>query len=618
MCGILGFVGARFPDKKSLIESGLSSMSHRGPDARGVWLSKDNLVGLGHVRLSIIELTEAGSQPMVGGNERYIIVFNGEIYNFRSIRQELAGEGYNFVGESDTEVLLKSYIHWGERCVNKIQGMFSFCIYDAEKMQMFLARDRVGEKPLYYAHHNGSLSFSSEIKGLLVDRTLNRKVSLGAIDKLLMMGYVPADLCIFESVKKVPAGCALTYKIANDTVDVYRYWQMPDYAPVEDEEALLDEFCYLLEQSVQKQMIADVPIGVLLSGGVDSSLVTAMAAKAQNKVKTFSVRFPGYGRFDETEHARLVANFFGTEHVELVPSFSSIDVLPKLAAQYDEPIFDSSIIPTYLVCELVKGHCKVALGGDGGDELFGGYKHYSRLIKMKRYASKVPLKLRANVSMNLCEMLPTGFKGRNWIRAMGQDFEGSVPLIACYFDRQEREKLLPGLTHTNGFADDDFEKLMPRIDDFLQRATRLDFNNYLTEDILVKVDRASMLNSLEMRAPFLDQNVIEFAFQKVPSKLKANLTKRKIFLRKVCDRVLPKDFDSSRKQGFSIPLAQWLGTNEWRDLIHEFLLENEHGLFKREVVRELYDGQMKGRSNSERLFGLLMIELWRSEYGAYL
>ena len=404
------------------------------------------------------------------------------------------------------------------------------------------------------------------------------------------------------------------------TAEVSRYWREPDLtteaaAGTADEVALVDELEWLLEGAVRQQLVADVPVGVLLSGGVDSSLITAMAVRASNQVKTFTVSFPGYGSLDETEHARLIAQHFNTDHTELVAQSAGADLLSQLARQFDEPIVDSSMIPTFLVSQLVRQQCTVALGGDGGDELFGGYGHHSRLLWMKERLGGIPAPFRTAVAVSAERLLPVGLKGRNWLQGLGTDLNSGLPLIAYYFDANTRRKLMSRAGHWCAIGESVMKALVPVHTDLLQRATRMDFQNYLPEDILVKVDRASMLNSLEVRAPLLDRRLTEFAFAKVPSRLKATQHDKKILLKRLTERVLPRQFDRRRKQGFSIPLAEWLKAGPFRDLFHEVLLDVEC-LFDQRTVTGLLAGQDRGRSNAERLFALVLFELWRREYEA--
>jgi asparagine synthase (glutamine-hydrolysing) len=333
----------------------------------------------------------------------------------------------------------------------------------------------------------------------------------------------------------------------------------------------------------------------------------------QIRLKTFTIGFPGHGILDETLHARLIADHFGTNHTELEAKPITADLLPKLAYQFDEPIIDSSMIPTYLVTKLVREQCTVALGGDGGDELFGGYGHYSRLLKMERSAANIPLSIRRLVAKLAGHTLPVGFKGRNWLQGLGVDLKNGVPLIASYFDLSARDQLLPIGVRQRLKSEEILNNSVANSPNLIDRATRLDFQNYLAEDILVKVDRASMLNSLEMRAPFLDYRLINFAFEKVPPSLKASISDRKILLKRLTAKLLPPEFDRQRKQGFSIPLSTWLKRGPFRDLFHETLLQPDC-IFNRKVVKNLLSNQDRGYANSERLFGLVMFELWRKAY----
>jgi asparagine synthase (glutamine-hydrolysing) len=618
MCGIAGFISQNVLQNQTWLVAARDTMIHRGPDNAGEWWSSDGRVGLAHRRLAIIDLSPAGHQPMHDASGTLTIIFNGEIYNFQELRSQLKSKGHQFRSDSDTEVILAAYREWGTECLSHLNGMFAFALYDARQQTVFLARDRAGEKPLFYHQANGELRFASELKALLADPALSRRINPEALDCYLAIGYIPGDRCILQDFKKLPPAHALLFHLQTGQSKLWRYWQLPELEMAKsdlDEVALLDELEHLLEDSVRRQLVADVPVGVLLSGGVDSSLVTAMAVRASSKVKTFTIRFPGHAKHDETEHARLIARHFQTEHIELECPSATADLLPQLARQFDEPIMDSSMIPSFLVSQLVRQHCTVALGGDGGDELFGGYGHYSRLLWMKKKLGAIPHPLRRCVALASKHILPTGFKGRNYLQGLGVDLNNGLPTIAVCFDAAERRRLLATESgwHTN--AESIVKSRVPLHPDLLQRATRIDFSNYLAEDILVKVDRASMLNSLEVRAPLLDYRLIEFAFGKVPSRLKATPTEKKILLKRLVHRVLPPEFDRHRKQGFSIPLDQWLQTGPFHDLFRT-TLQDPSSIFDQSVVRGLLKGQANGRSNSERLFALVLFELWRNEYKA--
>jgi asparagine synthase (glutamine-hydrolysing) len=382
----------------------------------------------------------------------------------------------------------------------------------------------------------------------------------------------------------------------------------------ETEEALVEELERLLEGAVRRQLVADVPVGVLLSGGLDSSLIAAMASRATSAVRTFTIRFPGHGDYDETAHARLIATHFATQHSELDAAEATPELLPALARQFDEPLVDSSMFPTYLVTRLVRQHCTVALGGDGGDELFGGYTSYDRLLRSESRMHRTPPLVRRSLAMAATAAMPLGVKGRSFIQQFDADLESSLPTASVLFDRANRRRLMPRVSPPERAAEVIREERISRASDLLQRATRTDFENYLPEDVLVKVDRASMLNSLEVRAPLLDAQVVDFAFRRVPSSLKATPQGRKILLKRLAARVLPSSFDVQRKQGFSIPLGTWLRSGPWHDAFRQVLLSVESTVFDHRQVSRLLDGQARGRSNSERLFALMMFELWRREY----
>jgi asparagine synthase (glutamine-hydrolysing) len=613
MCGIAGIASRRRVTDRQWLNAGCAAMAHRGPDDSGVWWSPNGNVGLGHRRLAIIDLSPGGHQPMHDQANHLSMVFNGEIYNYVDLRDILKAKGHKFQTQSDTEVVLAAYAEWGLECLSHLNGMFAIALYDAKKGLLFLARDRAGEKPLFYSATGSEIRFASELKGLFADLSFSRKIDPAALDCYLAMGYVPGEGCMLQGVRKLPPAHALTFDVRSGKTDVWRYWRMPPAPDFDghDDESLVEELEGLLADSVRRQLVADVPVGVLLSGGVDSSLVTAMAARASSRVKTFTVGLQGHGKFDEASYARLVANHFGTEHIELQAGDTSPDILNLLARQYDEPLVDSSMIPTFLVSRLVRQHCTVALGGDGADEMFGGYEQHKRILLLKSRVERVPLSFRRFFAAAGDAALPTGFRGLNWIRALGVDFDTQLPFIATHFGPRERRALMGPDWKTP--ADKIRDARVPPAADLLQRDTRMDFENYLPEDILVKVDRSSMLASLEMRAPFLDFRISEFAFGKVPGRLKASSTERKILLKRLCRKVLPPQFDANRKQGFSIPLPGWLKAGPWRDFFSDVLLDPKC-TFDRQVVSDLIEGHGTRRNNSERLFGLTLFELWRRSY----
>ena len=617
MCGIIGWAN-RSGDTGSIswLEQGLHSMHHRGPDGSGIWISDDHKTVFGHNRLSIIDLSLEGNQPMVNGDGDLCITFNGEIYNYLDLKKELVGAGYSFRSNSDTEVLLAGYHAWGTGILNKVNGMFAFAIWNKAHQKIFIARDRAGEKPLFYFQNDREILFASELKGLFAYNDRFNRIDIDSFNEFLAEGYVPSERSIIMGVKKLPPAHAIEYDLATGECKKWRYWQLPEYqepAGINTGiDALAEELEGLLANSVRRQLVADVPVGVLLSGGLDSSLVTAMAARAAKKVKTFTVSFPGHKKYNEAPHARLIADHFGTEHTELVAEPTSLALLSKLAGQYDEPIMDSSMIPTFLVSEQIRQHCTVALGGDGGDELFGGYSHYDKLLQLKNRTKHIPHFLKRAMAFVSDRYLATGYKGRSWLQALSTDLNNGLPLIASYFSSPDRHKLLSD----EAYRETESSRMarVPLANNLLDRAMRMDYYNYLPEDILVKVDRASMLCSLEVRAPMLDYRIIEFAFSKVPTDFKATAERKKILLKKVAATVLPPSFDQQRKQGFSIPIADWLSKKEWQDFFREVLFDRGQDIFNKKYITQMLDKQQHGYANGERLFGLVQFELWRKQY----
>lgn len=619
MCGIIG-IAARTPvSDRAALARGRDAFCHRGPDAADAWWSEDGRVGLAHRRLAIIDLSERGRQPMADARDDYRIVFNGEIYNFEEVRAALAGRGHEFRTRTDTEVILEAYREWGTECLSHLNGMFAFALFDRSRQTIFLARDRAGEKPLFYRRTSNGLTFASELKGLfLADPTATRRLSHGAFQQYLAFGYVTDGECIIDGIEKLAAAHAAEYHVGDGSWRVWQWWSLPEppEAAAPDAERLVDELEALLTTSVRRQLVADVPVGVLLSGGLDSSIIAALAARQSGRVRTFNIAFPGSGSYDESPYARAVAAHCGTEHTELVAEPATVDLLPRLAIQYDEPIADSSMVPTYLVSRLIRQHATVALGGDGGDELFGGYPHYSWLLRQVELRRCIPAGARA-VAASLAARLPAGTRGRNQLLGLRGGIGQAIAHVNMYFDQRSRRALSPlaapgGLRIEALRADYAPERYSP-----LQRATRTDFGTYLTDDILVKVDRASMLTSLEVRAPFLDADVIELAFGRVPDPLRATARERKVLLRRLGARLLPRDMDLRRKQGFMLPLHQWFG-GPWGTYMESVLRDAPPSLFRPAAIDSLFAGQRRGRNNVQRIFALTVFELWRREYGISL
>lgn len=618
MCGIVGLALSVPAVDRHPLTAMRDAMLHRGPDDAGEWWSADGRVGLAHRRLAIIDLSPAGHQPMLDSTGKIAVVLNGEIYNFRALRHELEAKGHPFHSRSDTEVLLAAYREWGTDCLSHLNGAFAFGIYDSARRCLFLARDRVGEKPLFYSMAGGTLTFASELKALMANPGFTRRLNLDALEYYLAFGYVPGSHCILENVNKLAPAHALTFHVDSGEARLWRYWQLPEppQGRKYPEEELEKQFEQLFEDAVRKQLVADVPVGVLLSGGVDSSLIAAMAARvSSHPVKTFTIAFPGHGAYDDAPYARIVAKHFGTEHVELAPDQTSAELLPMLARQYDEPMADSSMVPTFLVTQLVRQQVKVALSGDGGDELFGGYLPYSQIQSQERVRRLIPYPIRRMAKHFAMDVLPTGLRGRNYIINLMSDLRDGLARSSAYFDISLRSRILAPLGRKRAVFDAEALKrglIMTQYSP-LQQATRLDFNTTLPDAYCVKMDRASMLNSLEVRAPFMDYRLIEFAFGQVPDNLRASTRERKILSRRLAKRLLPRQLDLERKQGFSLPLQAWF-KGGWGRYMENVLAESDPNLFDPHVIKGLLAGQRHGRTNTSRLFALTVFELWRREY----
>jgi asparagine synthase (glutamine-hydrolysing) len=615
MCGIVGFAGGAPIGAESLAAM-RDSMAHRGPDDCGLWYSKDGQVGFGHRRLSIIDLSAGGHQPMSDQSGSIHITFNGEIYNFRELRVQLEELGHRFATATDTEVILEAFIEWQEDFASHLVGMFALALYDDRRRVLYLVRDRAGEKPLFLWHSGNRLVFGSELKALFMAPDFPRRLDHTAFQHYLAFAYVPRDLCLIEGVEKLLPGHLLRFDVATGQLSKRRYWDLPRFegsaaraSPAE----LVEELDALLEASVRRQMVADVPVGILLSGGVDSSLVTAMAARVSTVTpRTFTVTFRGHAAHDEGPHARLVANHFGTDHTELPAEAASVTLLPQLARQYDEPIGDSSIVPTFLVSRLIRQHATVALGGDGGDELFGGYPLYTWASRLGRLQTLVPRPIRRLVA-GAARRLPVGTRGRNYLIAAGEAGFDPLARVGLFFDEQWRQALLTSPDSGRPSPDEVRRSMTEGAVTMLQAAQRSDFRSYMVDDILVKVDRASMLASLETRAPFLDPALIEFAFRTVPDRWKVHGRERKILLRRLAARLLPPELDLRRKQGFAIPIGQWFA-GDWGTFIREVLSEAPAAIFRRRAIDDLLRGQERTGNQIQRLFALTMFELWRREY----
>lgn len=615
MCGIIGVASANPLKNRQWLKRGMQRLFHRGPDGDGEYWSEDGRVGLGHRRLAIQDLSRLGAQPMLSEDKSIAITFNGEIYNFRSLRLKLKKKGYNFYSDSDTEVLLHAYNAWGKDFLGYLDGMFALAVYDKKKNTVFLARDRAGEKPFVYYCTTSSIYFASELKGLLANKELPRCLNVEALQSYLAFGYLLGDQCILNGYHKLPPGYAIEFSLESGLISKWQYWDLPEYIDEVVDQSLdkhlVDDLESLLQESVNQQLAADVPVGILLSGGVDSSLITAMAVRSTDSVQTFTVSFPTNKSKDESAHARLIASHFGTRHTELPLPTVTPELMAALAVSLDEPLADSSIIPTYLICRTISQQCSVALGGDGADELFGGYHSYVRQTKLVNQLGWVPELIRRILARRLLDIMPLGMKGRGFAEQFGQDYKYGIPWSTFMFDQKTRRAILPMLPE-NDSAEAFYASLIPRSGDLINRATRFDFYCYLPNDILVKVDRCSMANSLELRSPFLSRKVIDFAFSRVPSRLKATSRNKKILLKRLAERMLPNTFDMQRKQGFTPPLADWFVSESFQSLLKDTILSQDC-IFDQSAMESLMARVRIGR-NADRILAVVMLELWRREF----
>jgi asparagine synthase (glutamine-hydrolysing) len=635
MCGLAGFIDLRHTAPLRQLDSIVRAMAdrlrHRGPDDAGTWVDEATGVALGHRRLSIVDLSPSGRQPMISASGRYVIIFNGEIYNFLDLRQELEGKGYRFGGHSDTEVMLAAFDAWGVLpTLKRLIGMFAFALWDRQDRTLILARDHLGIKPLYYAHGDGVFLFGSELKAIRAHPLWRPSIDRDAVAGYMRFGYVPGPLSIWREARKLMPGTMLTMRPGAEP-ETAAFWRLADNEPAAavatDEEAVsaLDE---LLRDAVRRQMVADVPLGAFLSGGIDSSTVVAlMQAQSGRAVKTFSIGFNERG-YDEAPQARAVAQHLGTDHSELyVTSAQALDVVPHLTEWYDEPFSDSSQIPTYLVSKLARGDVTVALSGDGGDETFGGYDRYFYGVKLWRGTRRVPGPMRplirgavTSVPASAWDIAghliparwrPVRFGERVHKAARLLDLNGPEAIYRRLVSQwQDPDDVVVDGREPKGMLWD--KMVRPTMPDFFSRMQFLDTLTYLPDDILTKVDRASMAVSLECRVPLLDHRVVEFG-RRLPHKLKERSGKGKWLLRQVLARYVPTALVERPKMGFGVPIDHWLRgpLRDWAEalLSRESLVR--HGLLRPEPICAAWDAHMSGEQNLQYpLWAALMLQSW--------
>ncbi len=642
MCGIAGLLTFHSAVSRQqlhdIAEAMNVSLRHRGPDDEGIWLDADAPVALTHRRLSIVDLSPAGHQPMSSSDGRFVITYNGEVYNREEIRPELAARGIRFRGHSDTEVMLEAFSAYGiSATVKRLIGMFAFGVWDRRERTLTLVRDRLGIKPMYWAKFGGLFLFGSELKALRAHPGWTPRINRGAVAAFLRLNYVPAPHTIYEGVHKLEPGSILTLPW-NGEPHIERFWDaravahsgLADPLRASDRE-LTDRLEELLKDSVRRRMVADVPVGAFLSGGIDSSTVAAlMQAANAGKVRTYTIGFDIAG-FDEARHAAAVAKHLGTEHTELtVTAQEVLNVIPRLPDFYDEPFADSSQIPTYLVSAMTRRHVTVALSGDGGDELFAGYNRYRLATRMWRALSLLPRSVRHGMSATL-----TGISAERWSQLLSflparlrpeqvgdklhklatvLNLGNSDAIYRRLVTHWEPDQLLSGVAEPRGILWD--PSVADDIPSLLERMQFLDLVTYLPDDILTKVDRASMAVALEARVPLLDHRVVEFSWR-LPSSTKIRNGKTKWLLRQVLDRHVPRELIERPKMGFGIPLGEWLRgpLRDWAETLLSERRLREAGLLDAAVVRRHWDEHLQGHRNWQYLlWDVLMLEAWRERW----
>jgi asparagine synthase (glutamine-hydrolysing) len=627
MCGIFGSFNL---DRNSTLDSRIAQqmgehLNHRGPDQEGLY--QDHSICLGHRRLSIIDLSEAGRQPMPNEDKTLWIVFNGEIYNYQELRPELEKHGHRFRSNTDTEVILHLFESEGEACVNKLRGMFAFAIWNSRDEILFIARDRLGKKPLYYYFDSRVFAFASEMKALLLHPRVAKEIDLQAVDEYLSYQYVPAPRSIFRDIRKLPPAHTLVCK--RHDLRLEKYWE-PDFTrkiSFQSEKELETGVINQLEECTRIRLKSDVPLGAFLSGGVDSSAVVALMARNMNTpVKTFSIGFEEED-YSELKYARRVAGLFQTDHHEFVVKPDTVEILPKLVWHYDEPFSDSSALPAYYLSQMTREHVTVALNGDGGDEAFAGYEKYLAM-RFFSYLNQLPERGR-RLLQRLGNSLPEQAEKRNLLRKFKRFLKTStgnfttdyLGLMTLFDDRSKKVLYTPEFAHhleVNPPADRFLISLLEQGSSlhWIDRISRTDYESYLPNDLLAKVDIASMAHSLELRSPFLDHKFVEFSAS-LPPQLKLNGTKTKDLLKRALGKILPEDILNRKKMGFGVPLNHWF-RGPLQKFARETLLSKsslKRHYFEAEQVGQLLSEHAAGRKDhAYKLWNLLVLEIWHQVF----
>ena len=638
MCGFAGYlgsVGGAAIDHLALLERMASAIAHRGPDDNGTWYDLEAQIGMGHRRLSIVDLSMAGHQPMQAANGRYVLVFNGEIYNHLDLRHELASDALTrWRGHSDTETLLAGFERWGiEETVKRATGMFAFALWDRQTRVLTLGRDRVGEKPLYYGWQGGCFLFGSELKALKRHPAFVGAVDRNALAQYLRYNYVPSPASIYAGIQKLAPGCLLKVSLSDKIPHIVPYWSLSQVVgaglanPLQISEAqAVTELEHMLKRVVQRQMVADVPVGAFLSGGVDSSLITAlMQSQSAQPINTFTIGFTE-SDYNEAVYAKAVAKHLGTVHTELyVTPEQATSSIPLMATLYDEPFADSSQIPTYLVAKLARQQVIVSLSGDGGDEIFCGYNRYFYTARYWKWISALPVSLRSGIADTITSVTPTTWNRFAAVLPMsspgdklhkGADILTSSSLGTLYDNLVSSWTSPSSVVLGTDWSPASIGSATAPPLNALSAAERmmfLDTLTYLPDDILVKLDRASMAVSLESRVPFLDHELLEFAWR-MPLRYKLHGRTTKLPLRQILEKYVPTNLTDRPKMGFGVPIGAWLRgpLRDWAEhLLDRKRLLND-GFFNPDPVREKWEEHLSGRRNwSAQLWALLMFQSWQ-------
>jgi len=625
MCGIAGktYLDGQRPVDPGLIQKMMDVIAHRGPDGEGKLVRGS--VGLGHRRLSIIDLRPTGAQPMCNEDGTVWIVFNGEIYNFPELRAELVSRGHVFRSTTDTEVIIHLYEELGVNCLHKLRGMFAFAIWDEKQRTLFLARDRVGIKPLYYCQTTKALVFGSEIKSLLMDPEVPRDLNPQALDRFLTYLYLPGKGTLFREVQKLEPGNYLVAR--NGAVEQKQYWDL-HYEPSDrwgDISEAAEELSDLIRRTVKDHMISDVPVGFLASGGVDSTALLSYAVEETDKqIQTFTVGFEGEGFADERPYARLASERFGTQHYDITMSAEAFrDFLPRYVWHMEEPVCEPPAIALYYVSKLARSHVKVLLSGEGGDEAFGGYPEYKNYVAFERCKAMAgPFRGLAGLALGVASRIRglerLGKYAGLTDLALPEYYYSRVTSPCQYFNQNKQSLYADGFAQAVDCSNsaDLTKKLFAKVKEQpgLNQMLYVDTKTWLPDDLLVKADKMTMATSLELRVPFLDHQVLEFAAAlPLEFKVKGRTTKR--VLKKAFERRIPAEIISRKKTGFPVPFSRWLG-RELRAFVSDTLLSSNavsRGYFRREVIEQILSGNANGAAESE-IFALLVLELWHKQF----